>query len=344
MAEMSNQKIFTQATLADVARKAGVSTATVSRVINHTGQVAQETIERVNQVIAEIGYRPHASARNLASGRTYTIGFISENLGSTFFAELLDGIEEAASEQDFSLLIHTTRGKPSSGPDYHRPLAAHDTDGIIAFIDTLEKDELAYLEQIQFPVVMLLQTPDPALNIPYVVFENQRSACLLTEHLIAQHGSRRIAFIRGEKNQEDSYNREKGYRAALERHGIPVDPELISEFGDLECAEQTIHRWIDQGLKIDAIFNFDDDRAVRTISILQNRGVRVPEDIRVIGFDDIPLTKFFAPPLTTVAAPVRQAGFEAARQLLNKINGRKTARKTVLPTDIVIRRSCGCHG
>ena len=339
---MSNQKLIINTTLADVARRAGVSTATVSRVINHTGQVAQETIDRVNQVIEEIGYRPHASARNLASGRTYTIGFISENLGSTFYVDLLDGIEEAASEQNFSLLIHTTRGRTASGPGYHRPLAAHDTDGIIVFIDTLGKDELAYLEQAQFPIVMLLQAPDPPLKIPYVVFENRQSACLLTEHLIVQHGSRRIAFIRGEKNQEDSYQRENGYREALEKNGIAVDPELISEFGNLESAEQTVRQWIDHGLKMDAIFNFDDDRAVRTLSILYNRGVRVPEDIRVVGFDDIPMTKFIAPPLTTVAAPVRQAGYEAARQLLNLIQGHKTEPVIVLPTEIVIRRSCGC--
>jgi len=339
---MAHSKNIPQATLADVARQAGVSTATVSRVVNGTGQVAPETVQRVHQVIADLGYHPHPSARTLASGRSYTIGFITEKMGSTFFGDLLDGIEQAASDQGFSLLIHTTRGKPASGLSYHRALGAHNTDGVIVFIDTFRPDELAYLAQTGFPLVMLLQTPDPALGFPYVVFENQHSAFLLTEHLIVQHGYRRIAFIRGEENQEDSYGREQGYREAHEKHGIPVDPSLVSDFGNLETARQCVQRWLASGLHMDAIFNFDDDRAVQTISILQSCGVRVPEDIAVAGFDDIPLNRLLSPPLTTVAAPVHQAGYEAARQLLNLIQDRPVEPVTILPTRVVVRRSCGC--
>lgn len=345
MSSTSDGKAISRATIADVAERAGVSIATVSRVINETGPVAEDTAAQVWSAIAELKYRPSAAAKGLASRRTHTLGFLVSEISAPFFTPLLRGIEGGTRESGYSLLIHAIQEiEPAVTGAFRRPLGEHNTDGLLVFAGCLEDVELAYLYKLGFPLVLLHQTPPNDLAIPYVTFENKSGARKLVDHLIEVHDYRRIAFLRGPEDQEDSYWRELGYREALEAHGIPFDPALVAVGGFNEkLAQIPVRTWLEQGTAIDAIFAGDDEAAVGVISALQQAGQRVPEDIAVVGFDDVHLYHYMLPPLTTVHAPVEQAGREATVQLLQLIQTGQAQPLVLLPTEMVIRRSCGCE-
>lgn len=330
-------------TIVDVAEHAGVSIATVSRVLNQPHVVAPETAQRVRAAIARLSYRPRAAARVLASGRSYAIGLITDTIAVPFFAPLLQGIEDAARQHNFNLLIHCTRDELNTNAGFYRPLGPHNTDGLLVFAGALCAAELEHLCARDFPIVLLYQMPPDNLPIPCVLIENRENARQLVEHLIVVHGHRRIAFIKGPETQEDSHQRELGYREALARHEIAPDEALIAMVGRRGSgADEVVARWLHQGQQLDAIFAWDDDTALEVIHALQLAGRRVPEDIAVVGFDDIHLAYYAAPPLTTVRTPVEQVGREAVRQLVQRITTGQATPVTVLPTELVIRRSCGC--
>ncbi len=340
---MPVSKNSSHATIADVARQAGVSIATVSRVINKTAPVADETEARVRAAIAELNYVPQAAARGLARGRTNALGLIVDVISVPFFAPLLQGIESEAREHGFNVLIHCTQSEPGPGSGFRRPLGPHNTDGLLVFAGALHDAELTYLHRNGFPVVLLHQTPPDSLDIPYVTFENKASARKLVEHLIQVHGYCHIAFLKGPESQEDSYWRERGYREALEAHSIAFDSTLVGMGGVKACqAQASVEQWLRKGVSIDAVFAWDDDSALEVIQALQQAGRRVPGDVAVVGFDDIHLAHYTAPPLTTIRVPVEQAGREAARQLVRLIETGQANPVTLLPTELVIRHSCGC--
>jgi LacI family transcriptional regulator len=330
--------------MVDVARRAGVSIATVSRVINGTGDVAAETEMHVRKAIAEMNYRPSATARGLASKRTNMIGFITSEIATPFFAPILRGIEAGAREAGLGLLINCTQGEPGKTEGYQRHLGPHNTDGLLVFAGTLDDHELAYLHDTGFPVVLLHQAPPNLLDIPYVTFENKAGTRKIIDHLIDVHGYHRIAFLRGPENQEDSAWREAGYREALEAHDIPFDPSLVG-FGsfDKNIAQIPIEKWLQDGQTFDAVFSGDDEAASGVILVLQRHGIKVPEDVAVVGFDDVHLANYLMPSLTTVRAPIESAGREAVRQVIRIINGEEPQPLTLLPTELVVRHSCGCQ-
>ena len=342
---MSDPILPDRATIADVAERAGVSIATVSRVINQTAPVAEETAARVQAAIAALNYVPRAAARSLASSRTDMVGLLLPKISGYFFPPLLRGIEAGTRESGFDLLIYTTqdRGDPAGAP--RRPLGEHNTDGLLVFTDSLDEAELVRLHDIGFPMVLLHQTPPDGLDIPCVTFENKAGARRLVDHLIDVHGYRRVAFLRGPAEHEDSYWREMGYREALEAHGLSFDPALVGYGGfDQAEAQVTIERWLGEGLVLDAIFAGDDEAASGVITALHRAGKRVPEDVAVVGFDDSPIARRLTPlPLTTVHAPIERAGYEAACQLARLIRTGQAEPLVLLPTELVIRRSCGCH-
>jgi DNA-binding LacI/PurR family transcriptional regulator len=336
---VTGQNENSRATILDVAARAGVSIATVSRVLNKTGPVAEATTTRVFDAIRELNYTPHAAARVLASRRTNTLGLILREISGPFFQPMLRGIEAAASEHGFDLLIHCTQ-RLNRQPHY--PLSERNSDGLLVFTDSLAEAELERLGRTGFPIVLLHRSPPPGLNIPVVTFENKSGARRLVDYLIETCGYRRIAFLAGPPNAEDSKWREMGYRESLEAHGIPFDPALIRLGGfSEEVACQTVQDWLRDGLDVDAIFSADDESAVGAMRALKEAGLRIPEDIAVVGFDDIQLSRYVTPTLTTVHAPIEMAGYEAIRQLVSLIRTGEAAPLTMLPTELVIRESCG---
>lgn len=329
-------------TISDVARQAGVSIATVSRVLNGKTPVAPDTAERVRAVIDELAFVPRAAARGLASHRTHTLGLILPEIGREFFLPLLRGIEAEARRMGYDLLIQTTR-TPDTARTSLGGLGEHNTDGLIIFTDSVEDEELLRLYKKGFPMVLLHQTPPGDAHIPVITIENKSGAQKIVAHLIEIHHCRRIAFLRGPEGNEDSEWRERGYRQALESHGIPFDSMLVANGGyDENEARAAVQQWLIDGLEVDAVFGGDDDAATGVLVALQQAGKRVPQDLAVVGFDDVSISRYLVPSLTTVRSPIEQVGRESVLQLVKAIQGEPTEPITLLPTELIIRNSCGC--
>ncbi len=326
-------------TIADVAREAGVSISTVSRIINKSPQVADDTLDKVTDAIQRLGYLPHSAARNLALRHTNTLGVMLESVGSPFFGCVVAGAEEAAYEEGFSLLLetpeHLTRGRrPVLGPS--------NTDGLLLMGVQIKKKQFSYYQE-GYPIVSLYQPAPRSLHIPLISVENKKGAFMIVDHLIRAHGLSRIAFLRGPKGNYDSYWREAGYREAMKHHGLAVDENLISDGGfAFTVARGAVLNWLRSGVMPQAIFAGNDDAAVDVIMTLNAVGMRVPQDVAVVGFDDSFMAPQMVPPLTTVRAPGREVGREAVRQLLHMIHTGESTPLTLLPTELVLRSSCGC--
>ncbi len=334
----------TFATIRDVARRAGVSVATVSRYINQNTPVSPQTASRLEAAIADLHYVPLATARSLATHKTHTIGLLLTDIHSDFFAPLLHGIEDVTSENGFDLLISSTR-RPEHRKGLRTPIGPHNTDGMLIFADSLDIQGLARLHLGKFPITLIHRSPPESLDIPCVTVENKAASRKIVEHLITVHGRRRILFLRGPQEQEDSHWRESGYRQALATCGIEIDPSLLAR-GDFErnVARASIQRLIASGVEFDAVFAGDDEAAVGVLAALHEAGIRVPEQVGVAGFDDQRMAPYLIPSLTTVRAPTEEVGREAARQLIRLIRGLPADPLILLPTEIIIRNSCGCGG
>ncbi len=330
-------------TIRDVAKHSGVSIATVSRYLNQNAPVSQEVAERIQQVMLDLSYQPHAAARNLATNRNQTIGLILHNIHTDFFGPLLSGIETVVNENQFNLLVATYKSplRNISQP----PIGPHNTDGMLVFADSLSDAHLTQLCKTKFPLVLIHRTPPINLNIPFVTVENKAATKMIIDHLIEVHGRRSILFLRGPHEQEDSHWREQGYIESLEAHGIPIRQELIidGEFNG-EVAYQNIKKILDQkSVVFDAIFTGDDDAGIGALTVIQEYGLNIPEDVSIVGFDDSRLSPYLNPPLTTVRAPTEEVGRQAASMLFSLIKEQPVSQKALLPTEIIIRRSCGCQ-
>ena len=333
-----------QPTISDVAKKAGVSIATVSRVLNRTAPVAVETAQRVQAAIEELAFVPRAAARGLARRRTETIGLLLPEIGGAFFSPLLRGIEAEAQTAGYDLLIHATSHIPhASTPVMYRPLGEHNTDGLIVFTQSIDEKELSRLCALNFPVVLLFQNPPESLDIPAVTIENQSGAREIVEHLIQIHNRRRIVFLRGPEGNQDSEWRERGYCEALAANDLPFDPSLVGagNFNE-DDARSAVEEMLLDGVDFDAVFSGDDDSAAGVITSLTHAGKHVPQDVAVAGFDDLAIARYLRPALTTVRSPIEQVGREGVRQLVRLIRNKPAEALIVMRTALVLRESCGC--
>ena len=330
-------------TIRDVARKAGVSVATVSRYINRNATVSPEVSERLRAVMTELKYVPHAAARHLASRKTRVIGLLLNNLHNDFFVPLLNGVEDVVRKKGYNLLIATYHAdlRDETPP----PIGPHNTDGLLVFSDGLMDEDLVNLNSIGFPMVLVHRTPPPSISLPSVTVENVEATRKLVEHLIQVHNKRRILFLRGPIHQEDSARREAGYKSALLSNNIPFDENLIlnGEF-ERDIAFQSMNDFLGNGRKVpfDAVFSGDDDAAIGVLRSLQNHGYNIPKDVAVTGFDDLGFAPFLNPPLTTVRAPTETVGRIATERLFGLLENKPSDEIVILPTEIIFRRSCGC--
>jgi DNA-binding LacI/PurR family transcriptional regulator len=331
------------ATIHDVAARAGVSISMVSRVINKSAPVSKDKAQKILEAIDELNYRPKAAARKLASRKTELAGLLLPIINSEYFASVLQGAEKGLIEDGFGLLIHSTWLEIKHDMPFKNVLAEHNTDGLIILSNSVDEKELRRLYRIQFPMVLLHQRSPEGLNIPCVILENENGAYQLVEHLITVHNRRKIVYLRGLDGHEDSYWREMGYKKALADYGIPFDPSLVG-VGNFysEDSRDSIKKMLEDKIEFDAIFAGDDGSASGVLMALRETNIRVPEDVSVVGFDNLNLALHMVPPLTTVDAQVEKAAYLAAKQLAILIKTKKADPVTYLSTNIVIRNSCGC--
>jgi DNA-binding LacI/PurR family transcriptional regulator len=331
-------------TIRDVARQAGVSVATVSRYINRNAPVSAEVAERLDRVMSDLRYVPHAAARHLASRKTRVIGLLLNNLHNDFFVPLLNGVEAVVRQKEYNLIIATYHGNSRNAMP--PPIGPHNTDGMLVFSDGLFDEDLANFNTSGFPMVLVHRTSPNALNIPSVTVENVEITHKLIDHLIQVHGKRRILFMRGPLHQEDSFRREVGYKSALAANGIPFDENLVLN-GDFEreIAYHVLNDFLGNGKRVafDAVFTGDDDAAIGVLRALHKHGYKIPEEIAVVGFDDLGFASFLNPPLTTVRAPTESVGRIATEKLFSLLEDSSSNEAIVLPTEIIFRRSCGCQ-
>jgi DNA-binding LacI/PurR family transcriptional regulator len=330
------------ATIHDVARAAGVSISTVSRVINGTVPVSNAVAARVEAAMQALRYVPRAAARSLATRRTQTLGLLMANMAGDFFEPLLSGIEAVATEADYALLISLAGRR---GPHGALPpgLGPHNCDGLLVFAGSLTAEGVAHGHALGLPMVLIQLRPPEGVPVPCVTIENRAAAREIVEHLIVVHGRRRIVMLLGPAGNEDGERREAGYHEALAAHGLANDHGMTLR-GNFErgAARAAVSQLITSGAPFDAIFTGDDEAAVGALQALRSFGRQVPGEVSVAGFDDQRLAEVVSPPLTTVHAPTEQVGAEAARQLLRVVRGEAAKPRVVLPTKMVIRRSCGC--
>ncbi|WP_027796994.1 LacI family DNA-binding transcriptional regulator [Paraburkholderia acidipaludis] len=326
-------------TLADVARLAGVSQMTASRALNGRSGVSRETRDEVVRIASDIGYVVNRTAQKLSGGQNGIIGIITPTLDTQFASELILGAGRAARAAGCEVLVYTVSDDSRSHPEVLK-LVRQFSDGLIAILprETMCLDSLA---AANVPVVVVDQRG--TLNrFPSVSVDNYGGACMAVEHLV-ELGHKRIAFLGGDEAIEGVRDRQRGYHDTLARHGLPHDPELIVT-GDLSqiTAFEVASGLLDQPNPPTAVFTANDQSAFGVIAAAREAGLRVPKDISVIGFDDIPMAEQFHPALTTVRQPFQQMASSAVNTLLAQISGLDTAsQRTTFPAELVVRNSTG---
>jgi len=328
-----------QITIKEVAAHAGVSVATVSRVFNGLGPVREGTSLRVRDAAQALRYVPHPVARSLSIRKTSTIGVLLPELHGEFFSEVLRGIDVAARRRGYHILVS---GSHSDQVEMVAVLMAirGRVDGLIAMSPDLEPAALC--KQAGMPVVLLNCR---AARTPSITVDNHAGAMAMMNHL-ARLGHVQIAFIKGPEKNSDAVERLRGYRAAMRRIAQP--PVRFIEI-DGDFSETSGYaaggRLLGLVSRPTAIFAANDAMAIGALCALRGAGLRVPEDIALCGFDDIPISRYVAPPLTTVSVAIDELGRRAFELLIEAIETKRERRPRVetLPAKLIIRESCGAH-
>lgn len=334
-------------TLEKIARLSGVSRSTVSRVVNNHSSVKPEVRARVLRVIEETGYHPDPAARSLAGYRSGILGLVVPRAVQFLFTDpyyprLMQGITQACNLHDYILslfLFHTADEEAKLTP---RVLRNQLVDGVIVSALPIDDPFVAQLLEFEVPFVMIGRPEDEATNISYVNVDNVGGAFQATNHLL-RLGRKRIATITGHLNTTVGCDRRQGYIEALNSRGLAVDEVLITEGDFTESGGfMAMQRLLPAGP--DAVFVASDTMAYGALRALRTAGIRVPGEIAVVGFDDLPSSATTDPPLTTMRQPIRRLGAQAVENLIDILNNDPLPpRRTVATAQLVIRKSCGAY-
>ncbi|NLG33931.1 MAG: LacI family transcriptional regulator [Lentisphaerae bacterium] len=325
------------ATIKDICRATGFSTATVSRVLNNSPLVTDTTKEKVQAALDKLNYRPHHAARALKLNRTGMVGVVFPELDNGFFTEVLRGVDEMASEFQIHLLTAFTHGAQDEEELITRMVREHLADALILMHLTLKEDFLRQLIRWNLPIV-LIDRPLKDNALVSVGIDNRHGMEEMTRHLLDQ-GHRRIVFVSGPSGTYDAEERLSVYRKTMKAAGVPVPASSIwqGQFTE-ESGAYLMKQFLTSGAPLpDAIFAANDAMAIGIHAVLREAGLQVPDDIALASFDDINVARHLD--LTTVHVPMRLIGHEAARQALSLIEGRDVSRRIVLPTRLVVRGS-----
>lgn len=330
-------------TIKDVAAYAGVSYQTVSRVINQKGEVSEATRRKVLAAIEELHYRPSAIARSMASQRTRTLGLITADFSDYFFTQVIIGAELEARKHDYFFMLASTQRQLADEPAYLRLFTERRVDGILFARPSTEEDNRHIVSLIRQGVPLVTTAYHvPGEKLIVVDVDNVDGGLQATEHLVAL-GHRKIGMIEGPPRWKSVDDRTEGYKLALAKAGIPFDESLI-EAGDwsYKSGYEAMKRLYAKAPQITALFAQNDRMAIGAMRALQEAGRRIPDDIAIVGYDDIPVASYTNPPLTTMHQPMQEVGRVAARLLIESIEKPDVNKEIVLlKTRLVVRGTCG---
>lgn len=330
-------------TIKDVAQKAGVSIATVSRVLNDKDRVKEETRQKVLSVIEELNYVSNFSAKALRKNQTDVIGAIVPEIANSFYGEIIQGIENKANEYDLRLIVCDGGGKLDKELDFVRFLYDQSISGMIFILPSMSDEELVKIKNNGKPVVLFGRNMQ-AYGIPSITVDNKRGAYKAVMHLAA-HGYKKIAFIGGDEAAHLSDRKERfvGYKAALQECGYAIRPEYVT--GAPTRAINTVFtRLMELPDPPDAVFCAYDELALGVLKTAQQLGIKIPGDVALVGFDDLRICQYTSPTLTTVKQPTYMIGNLCCEKLIYTLdqNNELPNVNLVIPPQLIIRESCGC--
>jgi len=331
-------------TIKDVADRAGVSIATVSRVINGAAVVSEKSATRVNAAIKELGFKPNQVARNLVLQKNTSIGIIVPALGNQFYGDILNGIEDACAAQDYEVFVCTTGGDPQKEGRFIETFSDKNCAGIVVMSRKLRPETVKSINALNIPTIMVNRKTS-GLMCPTVSIDNFRAAYEITNYLIGL-GHKKIALFRNSLDI-DAFGVEQysGFERALAEHNLIIDRDLVC-YGEFDPVKSynLMTELIEKGKVPTAVFATSDVMAMGVCNALFDKGYKVPEDVSVVGFNDIQLAAHYRPALTVIHQPLKQMGEEAVRMIvdMNREDGRvqKDGRTVILPHELIERQSC----
>ncbi|MCC6803328.1 MAG: LacI family DNA-binding transcriptional regulator [Anaerolineae bacterium] len=327
-------------TIKDIAKRAEVSVATVSYVLNETRYVSPELRSRVIEAIGALGYTPNLVARSLRQNRTKTIGLIVPDASNPFYAEIAKGVEDAGFHAGYSVILCNSNAMPGRELAYLEALQSKRVDGIIFIATTAEVRHIRPLVEGGIPAVLFYRDCSD-MDVDRFFIDNEQVGSLAGMHLV-ELGHRQIACIQPASVMTPSQQRVVGFQRVLQQHGLVCDPRLMPRGDNLiSSGWQLTNEMLDSGISFTAIFACNDAMALGCIRALHDRHVRVPECVSVVGVDDITLASIIEPKLTTVAQPKYDAGQQAVAMLIDRIKGvyKGGPRQVQLGIELVVRNS-----
>ena len=332
-------------TLKDVAKKSGVAIGTASAVINNCPWVSQETRNRVLQAINELNYQPNQLARNLRTQKTNTIGLIVPDITNPFFPQIIRSIDASARKCDYLVILCDSNEDYQIGIETFKVLLDKKVDGIILIGGVVPKKELIKYLSDKHPLIVVIERDYGIPEIATVAVDAIKGGYTATKHLL-DLGYTEVGIITGPLNDDfyqGSFGRYEGYQMALKEHNIAFNPSLVKQ-GDFtfEGGYNAMKQFLTETPQIRAIFAFNDLMAIGAIMAIKEQGLKIPEDIAVVGYDDIPDASYTSPALTTIRLPQKKLGTLAVEILINHLKGKHdSSLKKILSTELIIRQSCG---
>ncbi|KOF57167.1 catabolite control protein A [Clostridium sp. DMHC 10] len=331
------------ASIKDVAKEAGVSIATVSRVLNDVDVVNEETKKKVMIAIKKLDYRPNIVARSLKTQRTRTIGIVIPDISSQFYPEIVRGAEDVSNIYNYNVILCNTDLDMEKEKEYIRVLKEKMVDGVIYMSSSLAPEIITLLENLKLPTVLVETSEKEGAETEFcsVTIDNEKAAYEAVDYLIKK-GNRHIAFIGvSPKVANASAIRFDGYKKALQENGIEFNEDLV-QFGGLKAIDGSDGiSAILKKAKFDAVFCAGDEIAMGAINTLRDNNIKVPDDVDVVGFDNIYTSSIFYPKLTTVEQPTYDMGSVGMRMLIKIINKKELDhKKYILPHTLIERDSC----
>jgi len=326
-------------TMSDVAREAGVSTMTVSRVVNDKGEISPATRRRVLAVIERLGYRPSGIARGLATKRTGTLGFVVPDISNPFFSDIARGVEDEAYASGYNVFLCNTEEDPDREKAILESLEEKRVDGLLLCSSRLDDDQL-HVALAQYPAVVLINRRLDGTNVGVVLVDDELGSKLAVQHLL-DTGYKRIGFLAGPSPSRSGQLRVAGYRAALEAAGLPPHSGWVRHCsGDVDGGREVALDLLSDHPELTALLCYNDLVAVGALQACHDLSLDVPGDLAIAGCDDIPLAALVTPALTTCRAPRYDLGARATEMLLARIHGMMDQfQEVVLPPELVIRAS-----